>query len=93
MDTPEQVYAAMCGLFADDTCIPSVSNAFSPGKPCAILSDEIYDARQRLSHRFHISFEDRDLEIIVNGFLAIQHELCIKTYQYGQELLDHPLSE
>ena len=93
MDTPEQVYATMCGLLADDVCIPSVANAFSAGKRCAVLSDEIYNARLRLSQRFHIPFEDRDLEIIVNGFLAIQHELCIKMYQYGQQLLDHPLSE
>ena len=93
MDTPEQVYATMCGLLADDTCIPSVANAFSAGKRCAVLSDEIYNARLRLSQRFHIPFEDKDLEIIVNAYLTIQHELCLKMYQYGRRLPDCSPSE
>ena len=86
MISPTQVYESMCGLLDDQACIPAVDNAFAPGKKCATLYDDIYEARQRLCQRFNIPSEDKDLEIIINSFSEIERELCIKMYQYGQLL-------
>ena len=85
MLSPVQVYETMCGLLEDHFCVDSVSNEFVPGKPCAQLQDEIYEARQRLVQRYHIPWEDRDLEIIISSFLKQERELCIKMFKYGYE--------
>jgi hypothetical protein len=86
MISPQRVYETLCGLLIESAAEPHVENAFSPGKKCAILSDELYDARQQLCSRFHIPPEDRDLERVVNCFLEIEQELCIQMFRYGQLL-------
>ena len=83
------VYDTLLGTMEDDSLVPEVENCFAPGTKCDRLYRDIMDAYERLRNRLGAADEDMDVEIIINAFMDIQQELCIKMYQYGAKFGNH----
>ena len=83
MDMVGRIYYSLLGQLEPEAALPWVENAFEPGSECEANLIKIYDARNRLLERLHISEEDEDLECILDSFLSIQHSLCQKMFFYG----------
>ena len=79
----EDVYATMCGNMREEYKTQGVEDAFAEGMDCDRWYAEVYDAKCRLCERLGEEDEDVDVERIIGNLLAIQHELCIKMYEYG----------
>lgn len=60
-----------------------VEDEFSEGKVCQVAYAEILDAYQRVCKRLGAGEEDKDIEVIINGFNTIMEYLCMKMYDYG----------
>ena len=79
----EQVYQTLCGEMETWAQVPGVENLFEEGKLCHARYETIYAAYQKICGRLGVKNEDADLESIINAFMDIEHELCIKMYEYG----------
>ena len=82
--TAEEIYQTLTGSTSEVYQIPGVENAFSTGSPCAILYAQIYQANQRLCERLGQLDSDPDVELIIDNFMEINKQLCLKMYHYGQ---------
>lgn len=78
-----KVYETLNGEESPAFRIPGVENAFSEGKKCALLYEQVYDAQRRLEERLGVEPYDRDVETIITALTDIQMELCYKMYCYG----------
>ena len=78
--TKEEIYSQMRGQYTVPTPIPC---EFEEGKPCWTLYSRVCDARERISRRTGIGFEDRDMMEIVEGLEEIGRLCALKMYEYG----------
>lgn len=77
----ESIYETLLGERLDPC--PGIANAFSEGSHCAELYEEIYLANQRLCDRLATQ-EDPDVELLINNFFEIMHDVSIRMFRYGQ---------
>lgn len=80
----EAIYQTLTGSTVEACQVPGVENAFADGSACAALYEQIYYANQRLCERLGQIDSDPDVELIINNFLEINKQLCLKMYHYGQ---------
>ena len=81
MTQAEWIYYTMMGEM--EIPFPDVDDEFTEGKECQRLYDEIYDANMRLCQRLGQE-EHPDVERIINNFLEMNQELCLKMFEYGR---------
>jgi len=79
----EKVYYTLIGVLEDSFQISWVENAFAPNTECDRLYCEILQANERLCQRLGVPQEDTDVELLMDHFLKIQKELCLKMFSYG----------
>ena len=60
-----------------------VENEFEDEKECEEAYREIYEAKQCICERLGEE-EDKDLEKIMDNWLAITRHLCMRMYDYGE---------
>lgn len=86
-DAGELAYAKMTGNLMPDADLPEwvnrIPDAFEPGGKCAYRSEKIYAARERIFQKLGV-MDEENIEIIVAEFECIQHDLCIKMFEYGK---------
>lgn len=63
--------------------MPGVEDAFTEGSFCMERYKEALDAYERLCERLGVVDEDKDVEIMIHAFEAVQQELCYRMYHYG----------
>ena len=93
MDCFDDIYATLLGEILSEYAVPWVENAFAPGSVCDAVFTRITEARQRIYDRQSSQGKDPDMEIIFDGFLDIQYELCRKMFQYGVQYAKRTPSE
>lgn len=79
----EWVYQTLSGELVEWAQVPGVENLYEEGKYCQLQYKEVYDAYQRICTRLGTEEEDDDLEIIINAFMNIDREMCLRMYEYG----------
>lgn len=85
--TPEELdtlWARINGHLTDQGDVP---NEFTDGAPCDILYGAVCDARERLSQRTGIDFEDRDVLAIVEALEEIGRRCAFRMVEYLSEKL------
>lgn len=60
-----------------------VKNEFEEGGACAVLYQEIYDAKRRICKKLGVE-EDSDVELIIRNLLEIGEHQSMKMYDYGR---------
>lgn len=73
----DEIYYSLIGEMAEDSALPWVSNAFSPGSECEQAYTRLLAARDRVNQKLGAE-EDADLEQMLQEMLTIQHILCKK---------------
>ena len=63
---------------------PEVEDMFSPGRECANLYKQVYEANLHLCNRLNTA-EDKDVETIINSLLEICSIVGKRMYRYGVE--------
>ena len=81
------VYEMVMGVITESD-IPEgyakIQNEFSEGSECDKLYEEIYEAKQRISHKLHkAGEEDADVELIINHMFDICRIVSTKMFEYG----------
>lgn len=79
--TKEEIYERMITEYVVPD--PEIPCEFEDGKPCSELYGKVYDARERISERTGIDFEDRDLMEIVESLEEIAKICSLKMFDYG----------
>lgn len=79
--TKEEIYERMTVQFI--TPDPDIPCEFDDGMPCASLYEEVCAARERISERTGLDFEDADLLAMVEGMEKIGKICGLKMYEYG----------
>ena len=85
--TPEELetlWLRINGQCVDQRDAP---NEFTDGAPCDILYGKVYDARERLSQRTGIDFEDRDVLEIIECLEEIGRRCAFRMVKYLLEKL------
>ena len=82
----ERVYLTLNGELEEWAQVPGVENLFEEGKYCQLRYEEIYSVCQRLCDRLGAENEDEDVESLINAFMNIQREMCIRMFEYGAKL-------
>ena len=79
--TKEEIYDYMTIKFR----VPSkvIPYEFDDGKPCMEFYSRICEARERISERTGIDFEDQDIMEIVECMEEIAKICALKMYDYG----------
>ena len=78
------VYDLMIGQRICQPGDPEVEDLFSPGRECANLYKQVYEANLRLCNRLNTE-EDTDVEIIINSLLEICTIVGKRMFRYGIE--------
>lgn len=82
----ERIYDLMNGYFNTEECeFPEseiVENEFEEDKFCSIRYKEVYDAKVKLCSRLGED-ENKEIETMISGLLAIGKYQCFKMYDYG----------
>lgn len=73
----DEIYYSLVGEMAEDSALPWVPNAFSPGSECEQAYTRLLAARDRVNQKLGAE-EDPDLEQILQEMLVIQRILCKK---------------
>lgn len=81
-DELETVWLRLNGQLKDQGDVP---NLFAEGMPCGLLYGRVYDARERLSARAGIGFEDRDLLEIIESLEEIGKLCGFGLYDYAMD--------
>lgn len=81
----EDVYYSLLGQLIPEYAVPWVDDAFAMDSSCDQQYNRIHAAYTRLRERLEEEDEDADVEILIDAFLSIQEELCLKMFQYGVE--------
>ena len=82
----ERVYLTLNGQMEEWAQVPGVENLFEDGKYCQRRYEEIYSVYQRLCDRLGVENEDADVKSMINAFMDIERELCIRMFAYGAKL-------
>lgn len=81
MTQSEWIYYTMMGEM--EIPFPGVEDEFAEGRTCGNLYGEVFNANMSLCDRLGAE-EDPDVETIINDFLTINRELCLKMFEYGK---------
>ena len=73
----DEIYYSLVGEMAEDSALPWVPNAFSPGSECEQAYTRLLAARDRVSGKLGVE-DDPDLEQMLQEMLTIQRILCKK---------------
>lgn len=73
----DEIYYSLIGEMAEDSALPWVPNAFSPGSECEQAYTRLLAARNRVNQKLGAE-EDPDLEQMLQEMLTIQRILCKK---------------
>lgn len=76
----DEIYYSLIGEMAEDTALPWVPNAFSPGSECEQAYTRLLAARDRVNQKLGAE-EDADLEQMLQEMLTIQRILCKKVME------------
>lgn len=80
--TPEELktlWLRINGHLVDQGDVP---NEFADGAPCDMLYGAVCDARERLSERTGIDFEDRDVLAIIESLEEIGRRCAFRMVEY-----------
>ena len=77
------IYETVTGINTLSRPMDGVENLFAPGSFCDRQYSRVLDAYGRLCDRLGVAEEDRDVEIIINSLMAIEHEIAYAMYEYG----------
>lgn len=88
--TAESVYETLIDALNEPYQVPGVENAFAEGSSCEKLYQEVYRANIRLCERLGQPDADPDVELIINNLLAINKQIGLKMYHYGQKFPSTP---
>lgn len=77
MQLYDEIYYSLIGEMAEDSALPWVPNAFSPGSECEQAYTRLLAARNRVNKKLGAE-DDPDLEQMLQEMLTIQHILCKK---------------
>ena len=64
---------------------PEVEDLFSPGRECANLYKQVYEANLHLCNRLNTA-EDKDVEAIINSMMQICRLVGKSMYRYGVQI-------
>ena len=73
----DEIYYSLVGEMAEDSALPWVPNAFSPGSECEQAYTRLLAARDRVNQKLGAE-EDADLEQMLQEMLTLQRILCKK---------------
>lgn len=73
----DEIYYSLIGEMAEDSALPWVPNAFSPGSECEQAYTRLLAARDRVSGKLGVE-DDPDLEQMLQEMLTILRILCKK---------------
>ena len=76
----DEIYYSLIGEMAEDSALPWVPNAFSPGSECEQAYTRLLAARDRVSGKLGVE-DDPDLEQMLQEMLTIQRILCKKVME------------
>lgn len=83
--TPEQLETLWLRINGQRVDQGDVPNEFADGAPCDILYGKVCDARERLSQRTDIDFEDRDVLEIIESLEEIGRRCAFRMVEYLSE--------
>ncbi len=83
MQLYDEIYYSLIGEMAEDSALPWIPNAFSPGGECEQAYTRLLAARDRVAEKLGVE-EDPDLEQMLQEMLTIQHILCKKIIELRQ---------
>lgn len=69
-----------------------IQDEFAKGKPCDVLYEEVYNAKENICQRLDVA-EDRDVETIIDNLLTIAKILSLKMYEYGEDKVHLKIQE
>ena len=84
MVNKELVFDAVQGATFSPEEVPAVvQDAFEEGTEGEKLLERIYNARERLTERFDLDFEDQDLMEIITAYDDMVRYIAYQMYDYG----------
>ena len=85
MDDFESIYLTATGGLVPEARVPWVKEICGEGTPYAQAYRDFWDAREHLTERFPLEWEDEDLERIMNGIMHLEREVARQMFLNGIE--------